>query len=52
MVGDALATVMPPSVPVIVLVTVSVAVTDWVPAVLSVTPLLKVSVPPFVAVNW
>ena len=42
MLGDALFTVMPLWVPVIVLVAVSVAVIDWVPTVLSVTPLVKV----------
>ena len=35
-------TVIPLWVPVMVPVTVSVAVIDWVPAVLSVTPLVKV----------
>ena len=38
-------TVMEPSVPVMVPVTVSVAVMDWVPAVLRVTPLVKVWTP-------
>ena len=51
MLGDALFTVIPPSVPVIVLVAVSVAVIDWVPAVLSVTPLVKASVPAYAAVK-
>ena len=36
---------MPLWVPVMVPVTVSVAVIDWVPAVLRVTPLVKVWVP-------
>ena len=38
-------TVMPLWVPLMVPVTVSVAVMDWVPAVLRVTPLVKVCVP-------
>ena len=43
--GPAGFTTMPLWVPVMVPVTVSVAVIDWVPAVLSVTPLVKVWVP-------
>ena len=49
-VGAALAT-MSLWVPVMVPVAVSVAVIDWVPAVLSVTPLVKASVPAAAAVK-